>query len=30
MQVNGELVNIQGEIGTTYVSFIAPQEVTSK
>lgn len=26
--VDGEQINIKGEIGTTYVSFLAPQEVT--
>ena len=29
LSINGSIINLLGEIGTTYVSFMAPQDVTS-
>ena len=29
LSIGGSIVNLLGEVGTTYVSFLAPQDVTS-
>ena len=29
LSIGGSIINLLGEIGTTYVSFLAPQDVTS-